>query len=43
MAQNEVGMTQEALGRELGVSRRTIIRWGRNVTAPPVFQVEECE
>jgi transcriptional regulator with XRE-family HTH domain len=41
MAQNEVGMTQEELGRELGVSRRTIIRWGRNATAPAAFQVAE--
>jgi DNA-binding XRE family transcriptional regulator len=41
MAQNEVGVTQEELGRKLGVSRRTIIRWGRNATAPAAFQVED--
>jgi hypothetical protein len=41
MAQNELGVTQEELGTKLGVSRRTIIRWGRNATAPAAFQVED--
>jgi hypothetical protein len=41
MAQNELGLTQFELGQRLGVSRRTIIRWGRNATAPAPFQVED--
>jgi hypothetical protein len=41
MAQHEVGMTQYELGEKLGVSRRTIIRWGRNATVPAPFQVEQ--
>jgi hypothetical protein len=40
MAQNELALTQVELGVELGVSRRTIIRWGRGQTYPSQFEVE---
>jgi DNA-binding XRE family transcriptional regulator len=41
MAQHETETTQYELGEKLGVSRRTIIRWGRNATSPAPFQVQQ--
>lgn len=41
MAKNDLGLTQFELGVKLGVSRRTMIRWGRHQTQPAPFQIEQ--
>jgi hypothetical protein len=40
MAQNELVVTQSELGARIGVSKRTIIRWGNRGSTPAPFHVE---
>ncbi|MGD0528915.1 MAG: hypothetical protein ABSE49_27505 [Polyangiaceae bacterium] len=40
MVQNELLVTQSGLGAKIGVSKRTIIRWGNRESTPAPFQVE---